>query len=107
VLCEWKGFPVSADDAHLGLGWDRALEALDLSPFTPSFGLPPEARAFFDVDDRAEPAGRFTVLLVVEGGGELDGQRVRPGAAFVLPAACEPFEVRGDLRVLRCLGGTS
>jgi mannose-6-phosphate isomerase len=104
VICEWKGFPISADDAHLGLGWDRALEALDLSPFTPSPGLPPEARAFFDADDRAEPAGRFAVLLVLEGDGELDGQRARAGDAFVIPAAAHTLNVRGDLRVLRCLG---
>jgi hypothetical protein len=32
---------------------------------------------------------------------------VRPGDAFVLPAACEPFDVRGDLRVVRCQGGTA
>jgi hypothetical protein len=37
--------------------------------------------------------------------GEIDGQGVRPGDAFALPAAAEPFDVRGDLRVLRCLGG--
>jgi len=52
-----------------------------------------------------EPAGRFGVLLVLEGEGEIDGQRVRPGDAFALPAAADPFDVRGDLRVLRCLGG--
>jgi len=42
---------------------------------------------------------------VLEGEGEIDGQRVRPGDAFALPAAADPFDVRGDLRVLRCLGG--
>ena len=104
VICEWQGFPISADDAHLGLGWDRALEVLDLSPFTPSLGLPPEARAFFDADDRAEPAGRFAVLLVLEGEGELGGQRARAGDAFVIPAAAHTLDARGDLRVLRCLG---
>ena len=64
-------------------------------------------REFFSVDDRAEPGGRFGVLLVLEGEGELAGERVRPGDAFVLPAACEPFEVRGDIRVIRCLGGSA
>jgi mannose-6-phosphate isomerase len=106
IVCEWKGFPISADDAHLGLGWDVALRALDLSPFTPSLGLPPEAREFFQVDDRAEPAGRFAVLLVLEGEGAIDGQPARAGDAFVLPAGSESLDVRGDLRVLRCLGGT-
>jgi mannose-6-phosphate isomerase len=107
IVCEWEGFPVSAEHAHLGLGWDRALGALDLSAFTPSLGLPPEAKEFFDVDDRIEPAGRFAVLLVLEGEGEIDGRPARAGDAFVLPAGGESFDVSGSLRVLRCLGGTS
>jgi mannose-6-phosphate isomerase len=107
IVCEWSGFPIAPEDAHLGLGWDVALDALRLERFEPSPGLPPEAAEFFSVDERAEPAGRFAVLLVLEGEGELAGERVRPGDAFVLPAACEPFEVRGDLRVLRCQGGPS
>jgi mannose-6-phosphate isomerase len=107
LMCEWKGFPVALEDAHLGLGWDAAIGALRLDAYEPSVGLPDEASAFFAVDDRAEPAGRFAVLLVLDGEGELAGERVRPGDAFALPAACEPFEVRGDLRVIRCLGGTA
>jgi mannose-6-phosphate isomerase len=104
IICEWDGFPISADAAHLGLGWDRALAALDLSAFTPRLGLPPEASEFFAVDDRNEPAGEFAVLLVLEGSGEIDGQPARAGDTFVLPAAAERYDVRGDLRVLRCLG---
>jgi mannose-6-phosphate isomerase len=104
IICEWTGFPIAADDAHLGLGWDRAIDALHLDAFEPSLGLPDTARSFFDVDDRAEPAGQFAVLLVLEGEGAIDGQPARPGDAFVIPAAAAPFDVRGDLRVLRCLG---
>jgi mannose-6-phosphate isomerase len=105
IVCEWNGFPIAAEDAHLGLGWDVALDALRLDAYEPRLGLPDEAQPFFAVDDRAGPAGRFGVLLVLEGEGELDGQPVRAGDAFVLPAACESFTVDGDIRVLRCLGG--
>jgi mannose-6-phosphate isomerase len=105
ILCEWKGFPIAPEDAHLGLGWDLALDALRLEAYEPSLGLPGEAAAFFHVDERAEPAGRFGVLLVLEGEGELAGTRVRPGDAFALPAACRPFELHGDVRILRLLGG--
>jgi mannose-6-phosphate isomerase len=105
IVCEWDGFPIAAEDAHLGLGWDVALGALRLDAYEPALGLPEEAAPFFAVDDLAEPAGRFGVLLVLEGDGSIDGQRVRPGDAFVLPAACESFSVDGDIRVLRCLGG--
>jgi mannose-6-phosphate isomerase len=107
ILCEWKGFPVDPADAHLGLGWDRALKALWLDAFEPRLGLPEEAGEFFRVDERAEPAGRFAVLIVLEGEGSLDGQAARAGDAFVMPAAAQPFDVHGDLRVLRCTGGSS
>jgi mannose-6-phosphate isomerase len=105
IVCESKGFPVSPDDAHLGLGWDVALDGLRLERFEPLLGLP--SNEFFALDDRAEPAGRFGVLVVLEGEGELAGEPARAGDAFVLPAACEPFEVRGGLRVIRCLGGAA
>jgi len=107
IVCEWKGFPIDPENAHLGLGWDRALEALRLEAYEPALGLPDAARSFFQIDDRAGPAGRFAVLLVLEGKGELDGQPARAGDAFVIPAAAEAFDVRGDLRILRCMGGTS
>ncbi|MCD6506659.1 hypothetical protein J7M22_08550 [Candidatus Poribacteria bacterium] len=31
ILAEWEGFPYDKEDAHLGLGWDLALEAADFS----------------------------------------------------------------------------
>lgn len=107
IVCEWDGFPIAADDAHLGIGWDRAFDALDLSAFRPRLGLPPEAAEFFRVDERLEPAGEFAVVLVLQGNGAIDGRSARAGNAFVVPAAADRLDVRGDLRVLRCLGGTS
>jgi mannose-6-phosphate isomerase len=103
IVCEWRGFPIAPEESHLGIGWDLALGALRLDAFQPTFGLPEDAREFFWADDLAEPADRFGVLLVLDGAGEIDGRAARAGDAFALPAACEPFEVVGDLRVLRCL----
>ena len=31
IVCEWKGFPIDPVDSHLGLGWETALGAADLS----------------------------------------------------------------------------
>jgi mannose-6-phosphate isomerase len=107
ILCEWEGFPIDPEATHLGLGWDVALGALRLDAFEPSLGMPDEAREFFTVDEVAEPAGRFAVLLVLEGEGELDGRGARAGNAFVIPAAAEAFDVRGELRVVRCTGGAA
>jgi mannose-6-phosphate isomerase len=103
IVCEWEGFPISPDDAHLGLGWDTAIRALDLRAHEPTRRLPETARSFFFADRLAAPAGRFAVLLVIAGTGVLDGEAVRAGDAFVIPASAEPFDVDGDLRVLRCL----
>jgi mannose-6-phosphate isomerase len=104
ILCEWKGFPIRPEDSHLGLGWDAALDALRLDATEPVRELPPEASAFFFADEHAAAAGRFAVLLVLSGRGRIAGESARRGDAFAVPAAARPFEVEGDLRVLRCLG---
>ncbi len=103
-LCEWRDFPIRAEDSHLGLGWDVAVHALDLKAHEPLRELPPEAASFFSADRLVEPAGRFVVLLVVEGEGTIDGVPARPGSAFAVPAAVERIRVEGDVGVLRCLG---
>ena len=103
LLCEHEGFPIRADDSHLGLGWEAAVTALDLTAHEPIRALPPEAASFFWVDEVLEAPGRFAVLLVLEGEGVIDGARARPGSAFALPASSESVRVEGDLRVLRCL----
>ena len=103
LLCEWRGFPVRPEDSHLGLGWEVAVQALDLSAHEPLRVLPDEARSFFWADRLLEASGRFAVVLVVGGEGTIDGAPARPGAAFAVPAAVEHLRVEGDLEVLRCL----
>ena len=103
LLCEWRGFPVRPEDSHLGLGWEVAVQALDLSAHEPLRVLPDEARSFFWADRLLEASGRFAVVLVVDGEGTIDGAPARPGAAFAVPAAVEDIRVEGDLEVLRCL----
>jgi len=103
LLCEWEGYPIRPEDSHLGLGWERALGALDLSAHEPVRTLRDEAQAFFWADRRTEPAGRFTVLLVLDGEGWLGGVPARAGDGFAVPAAAESLGASGDLRVLRCL----
>jgi mannose-6-phosphate isomerase len=103
IVCEWKGFPVAPDDAHLGLGWDRAFAALDLDAHEPVRALPDEAAAYFWADDVLEPAGRFAVVLVLGGRGTIDGASAAPGDAYVVPAAARELDVSGDLSGLRFL----
>ncbi|MBD0329580.1 MAG: class I mannose-6-phosphate isomerase [Thermoleophilia bacterium] len=103
ILCEWEGFPIRPEDAHLGIGWEAALSALDLRAHEPVLGLPDQARAFFWADEEPEPPGRFAVLLVLAGEGEVAGEQARAGDAFAVPAAADDLGVAGELRVLRCL----
>lgn len=103
LLCEWRDFPVDEEDSHLGLGWDEALKALDLGAHSPIRTLPPESRAFFEVDERVEASGRFAVVLVVDGHGSIDGVPAGPGDALAVPAAAGELRVEGDLRALRFL----
>ncbi|MGH8982880.1 MAG: class I mannose-6-phosphate isomerase [Acidimicrobiia bacterium] len=103
LVCEWDGFPIHPEDSHLGLGWKTALGALDLNAHTPTLGLPNDARAFFWVDEQPEAAGRFAVLVVVAGEGEVAGNPARRGDCFAVPAAVEELDIAGSLRILRCL----
>ena len=103
IVCEWTGFPIRPDDAHLGLGWDAAVGALDLHAHEPIHGLPDEARAFFWADGETDAPGRFAVLLVVEGEGEVAGEPARAGDAWAVPAAAADLGIGADVRVLRCL----
>ena len=103
IVCEWEGFPIRAEDADLGLGWETALGALGLAEHRPIRGLPDEAREFFWADEVAEPAGRFAVWIVLEGEGTIDGRAASRGDCFAVSAATEQIAVEGGLRILRCL----
>ena len=104
LVCEWTGFPIEPADAHLGLGWETALGALELGAHAPPRLLPPEAQAFFWADEELPAGGRFAILLVLEGDGTVAGQVARRGDAFVVPACASAVEALPGLRVLRCLG---
>jgi mannose-6-phosphate isomerase len=109
VLLEWDGFQLSPHDGHLNLGWDRALEALDRDEAEPPItaeALPPEADPYF----RAErvsggdtlDAG-FSILVVLEGEGELGGEiALRRGTAVLIPYGAGEIEITGDIEAIRC-----
>ena len=103
LVCEWRGFPVRSADAHLGLGWGTALQALDLRVHEPLRELPQSAEAFFWADERLEPADRLAVLIVLDGGGEIAGVPATRGDVLAVPAAVGDLAASGNLRVLRCL----
>jgi mannose-6-phosphate isomerase len=120
INLEWEGFPITEDDSHLGLGWDRALEALDRTAWdderlasitrpgaAPSI-LGSEADPYFRAE-RLEGGARldtgFSILVVTDGegtlrtaGGELP---LRRGGAVLVPYGAGEGELEGELTVLR------
>lgn len=129
VLLEWEGFAVDGGrEGHLGLGFERALEALDRSAATPETlarlragrgearpGVetlfPPEADAFFRgerIRGAAVLGQAFSILVVVGGEGSLRTEAgevlaLRRGGSLLVPYAAGECALTGSLDVLRCL----
>ena len=130
VLLEWEGFAIEGQNAgHLGLGFDVALQGLDRSPLRdddlaratsgrpdergPGIEtlFPSEADRFFRAErihpapTRLEPS--FSVLLVTEGSGRLEGGGwkldVSRGDAVLVPYGAGPCLLEGQAEIIRCL----
>jgi mannose-6-phosphate isomerase len=130
ILLEWERF--AADDpeaAHLRLGFDTALKALDLSPWSEETVawstsrrtdderpgverlFPREADRFFRAErihsgsTTFDPC--FSVLLVVEGDASLSGDgwklEVSRGDAVLVPYAAGAIGLDGAAEILRCM----
>lgn len=133
VLADYRRFGLDADVATLGMGWETALGAFDLSSWAGerATGLRPRAAVLRDdADARVQrlfaestaeffqalrvrvfgryelPAG-YAVLVIESGAGEMrcEGDRcqVHKGETWVVPHAAGPLTVTGDVRLLVCL----
>ena len=109
ILLEWDGFELSQDDGHLGLGFDRALSALDRTASRApvvSAELPAAADPYFRADRPRTLDPGFSILLALAGTGTLatDGGEVplARGSAVLVPHAAGAGELRGDVEALRC-----
>ena len=124
ILLEWRDFQLDGErDGHLGLGFDRALQAVECRGRSSDeiaqlvrpagFGasvLPEAANPYFRLERVAlngetvlEPG--FAVLVVLAGNIDLgDGQTVplRGGHTAVAPHAFGPLKFRGQGEILLC-----
>lgn len=112
ICLEWTGFELTEDDCHLGLGWDRALKALDRGGWSEARvaalrgegAFPPAADPYFRAErvraGTLDPG--FSVVLGLRGEGELGGVTVRRGSALLVPYAAGAVELTGDVEALRC-----
>jgi mannose-6-phosphate isomerase len=117
IALEYEPFSLSEEEASLGLDWERALDALDRGAWdaariaavrAPAGGrslLPAAADPYF----RAEWAhggetldAGFSVLIGLDGEGELGGEPVRRGSAVLIPHAAGDLALGGDVRAIRC-----
>jgi mannose-6-phosphate isomerase len=109
ILLEHDNFGVTDEaGATLGLGWDTAIQALDVHAYDgppPARTLPAVADAYFRADRLTAPATlepAFSVLVALEGEGRLGDVEIKRGATVLLPHAAAPAELRGDVTVMRC-----
>lgn len=125
ILLEWQGFEIDgSQDGHLGLGFETALEAVDLSPRTAGevealitrglegvSVLAPGAERYFtlgrhSVDDGFALDAGFAVLIVTAGLVELDGEepprRLDRGTTLLVPAAAGRVSLHGHGEVVVC-----
>jgi mannose-6-phosphate isomerase len=122
VVLEWSITTSGPEESHLGLGMDRALDALQVRATTPAdldrlvlpahqrvstSLLPAEADPFFRLDlmagGDAVDAG-FAAVVVMDGSGVVvaaDGTTsICAGAVLAVPAATGPWSLYGDVRAL-------
>jgi mannose-6-phosphate isomerase len=129
ILLEWDGFAVDGDaEGHLGLGFDVALDALDLAvwsdddvaravrrvPWPRPVGpaLPEAALPYFRADWVAAPenpfavAAGFSVFVVLDGSGTVraasDSLDVRRGDVALIPYAVGQWTLDGVVAGLLC-----
>ena len=101
VICEWAGFPIDAEDAHLGLGWDAALGALDLRSHEPVL-LCLARRRSSSGRRRRRAGGAVRRAARRRGRGRARRSAGARGRRVRASGTAEPFSVSG-VRVLRCL----
>lgn len=122
ILMEWKNLNIDGSkDGHLGLGFNRALDAVDRTPW--SSGrlselinasrngslFPPAADVFFRADrvvpGRQSEAG-FSILVVTDGSGRLrteDGDLdIRTGETILVPFGSGKSRLEGAAVAISC-----
>lgn len=125
ILLEWVGFDIDGSrDGHLGIGFDRALDAVKLESLSEAdvdalisrqsptgTTLVSAADAFFRIDrvaadgDAHLPAG-YGVLVVLDGSGELHGAAdtvlVARGSIVLIPHGSGEHVLTGTVRGVVC-----
>ncbi len=118
------GLQVADFMCHQGLGFERMFDCFDYTAYTEEqvlarWRLQPRDNTLVSYEDtpmfrlemltvdgeatvRAD--GNFSGIYVLDGEGVIDGQPVKKGAQFFIPAVCEPFAVSGEMKIIQFYG---
>jgi mannose-6-phosphate isomerase len=109
ILLEHASFGVADEEgATLGLGWERALDALDRRAYDappPGATLPAAAGPYFRAERVTAPATLdpgYSVLVALDGDGAVADVPIARGDTLLLPHATGAAELQGDVTVMRC-----
>ena len=119
-----SGREVSDFMCHQGLGFDKMFDCFDYTGYskeetanrwkisrsgdtlidsnnTKMFSL---YEINLDGEREFSADGIFGGMYVLDGEGEIDGVKVEKGCQFFIPAACEPFKVKGKMKIIKYHG---
>jgi mannose-6-phosphate isomerase len=126
VLLEWRGFGIDgATDGHLGLGFERALDCVNLDTIDLASLvrrnildgngngrdlLPSDANAFFRAQLHGPGSSTldtgYSIAIVTSGEGQLASRQssvpIRRGMTLIVPHEAGKLELTGDVQVLLC-----
>lgn len=125
ILLEWKGFAIDGrEHGHLGLGFERALQAVDRHGWSEdeiaqlvvrdgrgARTLASASTSFFRAErlsatGRTELDAGFSVVVVVDGGCHLSGSddeiELAVGDTILVPHAAGNLTLTGQLTLIRC-----
>jgi mannose-6-phosphate isomerase len=109
IVLEHDAFGITDEaGATLGLGWDKAIQALDRQATDapePSPTLPDAAAAYFRAERLQAPATLdqgFSIVVVLDGSGRLGGVEVGRGDTLLVPHGAGATRLEGNVAILRC-----
>lgn len=119
-----SGRTVSDFMCHQGLGFDKMFDCFDYTGYSKEetakrWRIRPKGDALIDYDNTEmfrlyemningerefSPSGIFGGIYVLDGEGEIDGVSVRKGCQFFISASCQPFTVKGKMKLIKYHG---
>ncbi len=119
-----SGREVSDFMCHQGLGFEKMLDCFDYTGYSKEetakrWRIKPKGEALIDYENTKmfrlfelningtktiSSKGTFSGLYVLDGEGEIDGTKVKKGAQYFITSVCEPFNINGNMRIIRYFG---